>query len=293
MELEFHQIDLCFEHLRKRKPVMEDRLLASLASVGQQVPIVVLPQDNKDRYALVDGYKRLRALHRLQQDTVKAMIWDLDEVEALLLGQVMRNTESEGPLEQGWLLCELRDRFNIALSELARRFDKTPSWVSRRLALVEALPEQVQEQVRWGRIAAHTAMKVLVPLARANRRDCLRFCEALQKAVFTTREALVLQAGWQQGHPEVRERILADPALFLRTQQALQAEKAQHGPFHLWLDDLTTLSAIARRAKQHLKKGALMNRPPAECKEAHAALRQTAMDCQTLFQAGEKALRHA
>ena len=36
-----------------------------------------------------------------------------------------------------------------------------------------------------------------------------------------------------------------------------------------------------------------MHRPPVECKEALAALRQTVMDCQALFQAGEKALSHA
>jgi len=292
MELEFHQLDLCFEHLRRRKPAMEKRLLASLASVGQQAPVVVLPKE-KERYALVDGYKRLRALRQLQQDTVKAVVWDLDEVEALLLGEVMRNTESGGPLEQGWLLRELRDRFNMSLSELGRRFDKTPSWVSRRLALVDVLPEQVQEQVRWGRIASHTAMKVLVPLARANRRNCLWFCEALQKGDFTTRDALSLQAGWQQGNPEVRERILADPLLFLRTKRALEAEEAHQEPFHQWLEDMRTIAVVARRAKQHIKDGALINRALAENKEALSVLRQATMDCETLFQLGEKALCHA
>ena len=292
MELEFHQLDFCFEHLRRRKPGMEKRLLASLASIGQQAPVVVLPKE-QERYVLLDGYKRLRALRQLQQDTVKAVVWDLDEVEALLLGEVMRNSESGGPLEQGWLLRELRDRFNMSLSELGRRFDKTPSWVSRRLALVDVLPEQVQEQVRWGRIAGHTAMKVLVPLARANRRNCLCFCEALQRGDFTTRDALSLQAGWQQGSPEVRERILADPLLFLRTKRALEADEAHREPFHRWLEDMRTMAAVARRAKQQIRDGALINRTSVENKEALAALRQTSLNCQALFQAGEKAMNHA
>ena len=101
----------------------------------------------------------------------------------------MRTSSTENPLEQAWLLCELRARFRITLEDLARRFDRTPSWVSRRLALVRELPEAAQEQVRSGRLSAHTAMKVLIPLARANKRDCLGFLEALLKADFTTRQA--------------------------------------------------------------------------------------------------------
>ena len=44
------------------------------------------------------------------------------------------------------------------------------SWVSRRLALVELLPEAIQQQVREGKIAAQVAMKFLVPVARKRGR---------------------------------------------------------------------------------------------------------------------------
>ena len=36
MELEFHQLDLCYERLKVVRPEQERRLLASLAEVGQQ-----------------------------------------------------------------------------------------------------------------------------------------------------------------------------------------------------------------------------------------------------------------
>ena len=70
--------------------------------------------------------------------------------------------------KQGWLLAELEQRFGYGLDELARRFDRSVSWVSRRLALVEVLPEAIQQQVREGKIAAQVAMKYLVPVARVN-----------------------------------------------------------------------------------------------------------------------------
>jgi hypothetical protein len=58
--------------------------------------------------------------------------------------------------------------FDYGLEELARRFDRSVSWVSRRLALVEVLPEAIQQQVREGQILAQVALKFLVPVARQN-----------------------------------------------------------------------------------------------------------------------------
>ena len=61
----------------------------------------------------------------------------------------------------------------------------------------------------------------------------------------------------------------------------------------LWLEDMGTLSAIARRARLHLRHGGLLHRSPAEVQEASAALRQTTLDCQALFQRSERDLPHA
>jgi hypothetical protein len=47
--------------------------------------------------------------------------------------------------------------FGYELEELARRFDRSTSWVSRRMGLVELLPASVQQQVRDGAIAASSA----------------------------------------------------------------------------------------------------------------------------------------
>ena len=137
MDLELHQLDLRYEPLRTRDPRRERQLTASLAEVGQLMPIVVVRSAEPGRYVVVDGHKRIRALRRLRQDTARATCWELDEAEALMLERLMRTTDRESPLEQGWLLSELRARFGLKLEELARRFDKSPSWVSRRLTTRE------------------------------------------------------------------------------------------------------------------------------------------------------------
>ena len=258
MELEFHQLDLRYEGLRVRRPEREKRLLASLAERGQQVPIVVIAlAEERNRFLVIDGYKRIRALQRLGQDTVRATVWDLDEAEALVLDRSLRTAEGETALEQGWLLTELHRSFGLSLDDLARRFDRSVSWVSRRLALVGELPESVQQQVRCGKIGAHAAMKYLVPMARAKRYDCERLAEEIARNQFSTYEVGVLYAAWRNGPPSVREHLIADPKLFLRARREIEDEepvsvRAAQG----LIRDLDIIGAIARRTARQWPEAA-------------------------------------
>jgi len=250
MELEFHQLDLRYEELRVRRPEREKRLLASLAERGQQVPIVVIALAGEpNRFLVIDGYKRIRALRRLRQDTVRATVWNMDEAEALLLDRSLRTAEGETALEQGWLLEELHRSFGLSLEDLARRFDRSVSWVSRRLALVKELPESVQKHVREGKIGAQAAMKYLVPMARARRYDCERLADRIAYHQFTTQEVSVLYAAWRNGPPSVREGIIEDPKLFLRARREIeQDDPASARAGEELLRSLDMVGAMARRA---------------------------------------------
>src|SRR5881396_3729844 len=214
MQLEFHQLDRRWEHLRVRHPGRQRRLLASLAESGQQTPIVVVAAEGAaERYVVIDGYKRIAALEQLGRDTVEAVIWPMSECDALVLERSMRFGHRDTALEQGWLLQELRDRFGYSLDDLSRRFDRSTSWVSRRLALVELLPQSIQQKIRMGEIPAHVAMKYLVPVARANMEDCQRMADAFRAHRFTSRQAGELYAAWRDAAPQIRQRILDDPGL--------------------------------------------------------------------------------
>ena len=205
MAIEFHQLDLRYEGLRVRRPEREKRLLSSLAERGQQVAIIVVRLlEEPNRYLVIDGYKRIRALRKLGRDTVHATVWDMPETEALILDRSLRTAEGETALEQGWLLSELHSSMEMSLEDLALRFDRSKSWVSRRLALVCELPQSVQQYVRLGKIGAHAAMKYLVPIARTNKLSCERLAEEIARHQFSTHEVGLIYDVWRKGvgdHP--------------------------------------------------------------------------------------------
>ncbi len=265
MNLELQQLDLRYEKLRTRKLEAERKLVASLAEIGQQVPVVVVRGAAPEQFVLVDGYKRVRALRRLGQDLVGATCWDLSEAEALVLDRLMRTGEGATALEQGWLLHELTVRFELALEDLGRRFARSASWVSRRLALVEELPATIQEHVQRGELPAHAAMKHLVPLARANPAACERLVAAIAGKGLSNRQIGQLYAVWRDGLPAIRERVLTAPLLLLKARHALGTVPEDEG--RLVMDDLDMLAAVARRARRRLRQGVFRRLLPPERQE--------------------------
>ena len=292
MDLELHQLDLRYEKLRSRNPRKERQLLASLAEIGHQLPIVVVGGGEGGRQIVVDGYKRLRALRRLAHDKVRATTWEVGEAEALLLDRLMRAAR-EDALEQGWLLTELHERFDLSCEELAKRFDKSKSWVSRRLSLVKDLPEPIQQKVYVGEIAAHAAMKYLVPLARANTPAAIRLCAAIAPLKPTTRQVGVLYQGLQSGTDKTRELILSTPQVYLRAHEAQQQPKAARSDCQQLLDDLGALSGITRRARRRLEQGLMQRLLPGEPEEVACLLSEAKASTHSLFTRFDQEAGHA
>ncbi len=143
----------------------------------------------------------------------------------------------------------MEQRFDYSLDELARRFDRSVTWVSRGLALVELLPEAIQQQVREGKVTAQVAMKFLVPVARQSLEDCQRMAAIFAEHRCNTREAGQLYAAWRRGSAAIRKRILDDPGLFFKTQRQ---EKAPPGGAAELIRDLEMVTAIVNRAHRRL-----------------------------------------
>jgi ParB family transcriptional regulator, chromosome partitioning protein len=293
MELELTQIELQYAELRRKDAQKERHVLGSISEQGQKLPVVVVKASEANRYILVDGYKRYRAMRLLRLDTIESLVWELSEADALVFERLMRESEPDSALEQGWLLCTLRDEYGLSLDEMARRFDRSKSWVSRRIGLAEGLPSEVQEAVRKGRMGPHAAMKYLVPLARANKNDCIALVKALTGSL-TTRQMGLLYAAYLSANREGKARLIADPALSLKALEAAATEdESDTPPDRLLLSDMMALAGIARRLTRFYEQGLLSQLDEHGRAQVREAARQAQFDTSTLFNRHIQEFEHA
>ncbi len=260
MELELHQLELKYERLRIFDPGRQSRLMAAIAEQGQRSPVLVV-EDGSNRYILIDGYRRVLAIQALGKDTVEALILPLNEVDALVFGRRQEFWQKRCALEDGWLVQELLTQQRLNMNEVAYQLGRSKSWVSRRLGLVQALPERVQELVRCGKICPYAAMKYLVPLARANESDCARLAEGIAGQRLGARQVQQLYIAWKLADREERQRIVTHPLLYLKASEELKKPDLQdpeEEQLQALLRDLESLTGVAYRLRRRVRDSRLI-----------------------------------
>ncbi len=248
VEIEHHQIELKYAHLRRDEAKAKARLIASLSEVGQQNPVLVVVSGS-NRYTLIDGYKRLSALKTLAKDTVTALVLEVNETAALLLWHSQEQSTARSALEDGWFLLELIEHHRQSRDDLVTRLQRSHSWVSRRISLVTDLPEEAQELVRQGKICPYAAGKYLVPLARANKFHCTKLLENLGKRKTSSRELETLYQAWRKGSRRTKEQIVTHPNLYLKVDEKVVNKLAGTGKDNPLLTALKTIAAVCCRAQ--------------------------------------------
>lgn len=259
IELEFFQLDMKYSGLRIVEAGSQGRLIASLAEHGQQFPVLVV-ESGEGRYVLIDGYRRVEGLKRLSRDTVMAVVLPMGEAEALMFGHQQHNSRMSYGLEEGWLVRELKDMHGMSLGEIAIGLGRSKSWVSRRLGLVEGLPEEVQELVRKGKLCAYAAGKYLVPLARANRRDCIHLAKRIGKEKSGVRDIESMYVAWRKADKKGRKMIVLNPHLYLKAKQEIRRPSevlCKGGNEEQILNDLGILRGVCHRLLRLLGEGGL------------------------------------
>ena len=257
MHLELGQLDLRYGPLRIADPSRRARLEQAIAQQGQQVPVLVVPGE-AGRYVLIEGYGRVEALRRLDRDVVQAVVLDVAEADALVLRHRLDGARKWSALEEGWLIATLVSH-GRAQADVAIALGKSTAWVSRRLALVRTLPEPVQDAVREGRVLPHAAEKFLVPLARANAAQCTSLVEGLRRVRPTVRQLGRLYAAWKAANNEVRQRIVEQPLLYLKAEDAVKAAEPDEDLSAL--RDVEAIAGVCGRARKGLREGTYMRLP--------------------------------
>ena len=254
--VEWHQLNMKYAHLRVHDPGKQARLMGSLASAEQQAPVIVVAGEG-GQYVLIDGYARVSALKKLGRDMALAVELAMSESDALVFSHRHQTGRGPNALEEAWLLLELTEVHRVEQRRLAVMLSKSPSWISRRLALLKALPVNVQEEVRKGVVSAYSAMKYLVPLARANWEHCRDLVTNLRGTRTSVRDMERLYRAYKTGTLEVKERLVANPLLYLK----LEAESHQEDTdvlaetyAELLIHELEAVSSFSRKAKRSLRQ---------------------------------------
>jgi len=250
LRLDPHALIPRFAPLRLHDPARLARLVASIERQGQLMPVVAVPAaERAGQWVLIDGYRRRAALARLKQDRIWVDVWAGSVDEALL------TTLSRGPeraweaIEEAALIAELASRHS--LQAIARELGRDVSWVSRRLSLIKALPEDLLEAVRQGRISLWAATRILAPLARANSEHARTLLAKLAEQPLSTRELKRLYEQYCQATRVQRRRLVENPQLFLNAlqsrQEATATKRLAAGPEGAWYQDLRVVSALLER----------------------------------------------
>lgn len=249
-EIEIGRLDLRYVHTRIQRVERVSTLISSMERFGQILPVIVL-REATESLVLIDGYQRVKALERSGRDTVIAEIWECKEEEALVEVLARVHSRKWEFLEEAALLWELHHRYHLSQSRIASRLGRKQGWVSGRLALYEALSEDLLESIRKGAISSWTATRVIVPIARAIPEHGKMLLRNLSKASLTTREMILWFRHYQKANRQQRENMVGAPQLFLKAlrarEEATEAKVLKEGLEGQWLRDWRVIAHMLRK----------------------------------------------
>jgi ParB/RepB/Spo0J family partition protein len=239
MSVEFHCVEMRYKQLRASRRGHLNRLVESIEQSGQLMPVVLVPKADQ-QWILIDGYLRVQALKRLGKDLVQSEIWNCSTTEALL-GLLKEQASTHlRPIEEALWLQEIHSQGELSQHEIALRLGRDPSWVNRRLLLLNGLPDAVLTAILKEKISLWVATRILVPLARANAAHVQSLLGYLVQEKRSSREVQSFYVHYQCASCTEREKMINDPGLFFKTQAWLHSQKATHqlqqGPEGQWRD---------------------------------------------------------
>lgn len=254
MEIELSRIEMTFAHIRIANALQLNKLTSSIDSCGQLLPVIVVPVVTSNHFTLIDGYLRIDALKKLRRDIVKSEVWECSEADALLFLLANHGERNWEAFEEAQALRELQIRYQLSQEQIAKRIGRAQSWISHRLALLDALPDQLMQAVMKGHISAWSAQRILAPIARAIPLHAEYLLDYLQAHPHNTRELSSFFQHYQKAHVSAREKMVMQPDLYFKARKVLEADREakwlKAGPEGRWR---SILANIENQIK-HLEK---------------------------------------
>ncbi|MDP1650909.1 MAG: ParB/RepB/Spo0J family partition protein [Rubrivivax sp.] len=267
-EVELHRLELRFAATRVSDARAVQRLVQSIDACGQLIECIAvgelrpLPEGDDKAAAvplvLIDGYRRVAALRKLGRDTALVECWRCTVAQAL--AQLLARSRSRAftAVEEALLLRDLVDGQGLSQREAARQCGRDVSWVQRRLQLLGVVPESVLRSVCREQISTWSAVRVFVPLARANAEHAQQLLSSLSQPqqTLSTRELNTWFAQYRCAQRGQRERMVEHPRLFIDSLNERERERAakqlKGGPEQQAVAELAHLHAQLERVRRSL-----------------------------------------
>lgn len=160
---------------RQPRQVFEEEALAELVHSVQEVGLlqpVVVRRTAEDRYELIMGERRWRAMQEAGMTTIPAIVRDTGD-DAMLRDALLENLHRSqlNPLEEAAAYQQLLDDFGCTHDELATRIGRSRPQISNTLRLLKLSPA-VQRRVAAGVLSAGHA-RALLGVEEADTQDRL------------------------------------------------------------------------------------------------------------------------
>ncbi|UCD84858.1 MAG: ParB N-terminal domain-containing protein [Deltaproteobacteria bacterium] len=210
-EVPIFQIYLEDDTFQIREPVRLEGLTGSIEAAGQQNP-VILRRKSDEKWQILTGFRRIRALRDLKKEVIKACLFDeLSDEEAVKLG-ILDNLYREE------LSKEEIERYQEKLREKGILNPNIESFLQEKMAIVSYTPtskKEVEEEEK--KAVEEEKVEVEAEVEEEEREEEEEGVIYLEDLISGTREKLTevaegldqLYQYWEEVSSEEREDIIA------------------------------------------------------------------------------------
>jgi len=171
-EIPLSKFDLSLSEMRVMNIVRVAQVEKSMRMHGQLQAVVARLYNGN--FQIIDGFKRLYVAQDLMLETLQCRVLEIDLWQAkVLLLSYNHSNQSMQVWEEAVVLKDLLVAHNLDQGRLASLTGYSPSWVSRRLALIDKIDDSISIEIRMGTLSSSHA-RALIRLPRDKQCEVAR-----------------------------------------------------------------------------------------------------------------------
>lgn len=225
--IESSEISLEYQDFRLKDGPGEKALLASIAERGIEYPVWGIERTMSEgtQFVLMDGFKRIRCAAKLGIRIIPWRSIGVDEAQGLFCLLAISNARGLHILEQAKIVDALHAKFNLGISEIAKRLERSSAWVSIRVGVLSQMNLDIREEIFSGRFPARSYLYTLRHFTRVKGtppKDIQAFVKSTSGRGLSGRQIDLLASGFFNGPKELRKQIEEGkiPAALAAVQEA-------------------------------------------------------------------------